>query len=162
MKKKVLSVVLSSTFAFGLFTFAPSSQAAANEGVNPVVIDKEKLPSKTFSPLPLDPNNKGLAGGPYYSANSGQYALGGTWSMSDAYTSSSKSSKKSIDRIYAKTKHYVDGGSVGSRADDQYNSSHAGAEVNKGTWFVGDDEVYGEHIFTQSGYQTWKTETYGA
>ncbi|HDX9630432.1 TPA: hypothetical protein ROY30_004157 [Bacillus cereus] len=162
MKKKIIPVLLSSTFALGLITFAPSSQASANEGVSPVVHDNEKLPSKTFSPLPLDSKITNYAAGPHYSAKSGQYALGGTWSTSDSYTSSSKSKRKSIDRIYAKTKHYVDGGSVGSKADDQYNASHAGAEVNKGAWYIGDDEVYGEHIFANKGYQTWKTETYGS
>ncbi|WP_426934482.1 hypothetical protein [Bacillus wiedmannii] len=162
MKKKVIPVLLSSTFALGLFTFAPSSQASAKEVVNPVVYDKEKKPYKSFSPQPLDPNSNSLAAAPVYTAHSGQYALGGTWSTSDAYTSTSETAKKAIDRIYAKTKHYVDGGSVGSRADEQYNASHAGAEVNKGAWYVGDDEVYGEHVFQHSGYQTWRTETYAS
>lgn len=158
MKKAILGISLASALLLPTGAFAESQQVVKSE-----VYDKEKVPNKEFTPKSLNPNEKNsLAAVPYWSANSGQYALGGTWSTSDSYTSSSKSAKKAINRIYAKTKHYVDGGLRGSKSDNQYSASHAGADVNKGNWIVGDDEVYGEHAFEHSGYQSWYPETYGS
>lgn len=132
--------------------------AATEPAMKSEVLDTEKIPSKAFTPQSLSPDVRAAA--PYWEAQSGQYTLGGTWTMSDSYTSSSMSSKKSINRIYAKTKHYVDGGLRGSSSDNQYNANHAGANVNKGQWLVGDDEVYGEHAFEHNGFQSWYPETY--
>ncbi|PEX80710.1 hypothetical protein [Bacillus cereus] len=155
MKKAILGISLASALLLPTGAFAESQQVVKSQ-----VYDKEKVPNKEFTPQPLNPSFNTLAAVPYWSANSGQYALGGTWSTSDSYTSSSKASKKAINKIWAKTKHYVDGGFRGSKTDTQYNASHAGAEVNKGSWIVGDDEVYGEHGFEHSGYQSWYPETY--
>ncbi|MGG1168354.1 MULTISPECIES: hypothetical protein [Bacillus cereus group] len=160
VKKAILGFSLASALLIPTGAFA-DSQENSQQVVKKEVYDNNKLPEKNFTPQSLNPNEKNsLAAAPYWRAKSGQYSLGGTWSTSDSYTSSSMSAKKSITRIYAKTKHYVDGGFRGSKADEQYNTSHAGAEINKGAWIVGDDEAYGDHQFELSGYQSWYTETY--
>ncbi|PEX80711.1 hypothetical protein [Bacillus cereus] len=134
---------------------------AEEKKIESTVYDKDKVSSKSFTPAPLNPSFNTLAAAPYYSAKSTfTYASGGV-STSDAYTSSSKTSKKQINYIYAKAKVYVNGVYKKSASEGNYNSSHAGAQTFAGeTWFE-DGETYGNHKFQHSGYQTWEPETYG-
>ncbi|EJV57214.1 hypothetical protein BWGOE4_56770 [Bacillus mycoides] len=157
MKKIIASL---SAAAFLILPFNGLVQAEEKK-VESTVHDKAKVSSKSFSPASLNPNANTLAAAPYYAAKSTfSYSNGGI-STSDSYTSSSRSSKKSIDYIYAKAKIYVNGIFKTSSSEGNYNSSHAGAQGFAGeTWFE-DGETYGNHKFQHSGYQTWEPDTYG-
>ncbi|PEZ59249.1 hypothetical protein CN372_24295 [Bacillus anthracis] len=161
MKKTITSLSMIALLSFPIQSFAQENETVSEKKVPEIVHDVERKALKTFSPAPLDPNNKGLAGGAYYVAYSDFTQTGGASSISDAYTNSNQSSKKTIDYIYAKAKGYINGIYKDTGTDAQYNSSHAGAKVYIGNNFWDDGETYGTHEFKLSGYQTWQTETYG-
>ncbi|MCH4567569.1 hypothetical protein [Bacillus sp. ES1-5] len=161
MKKTISALSLVALLSFPIHSFAQENETVSNEQVPKTVYDVERKALKTFSPASLDPNNKGLAGGAHYVAFSDFTQTGGASSVSDAYTNSNQTNKKSIDYIYAKTKGYVNGIYKDTATDAQYSSSHAGAKVFISNNFWDNGEAYGNHEFRLSGYQTWKTETYG-
>lgn len=155
--------LLACSFVCLLSVMTPQTFAANNISVPTVVNDTAKVAEKSFQPKPISSQVTTLAASssPMWYANSFIAWNDVATSSSDSYTDSTKTTKNKINRIYAQTRCYVNGGFQGNSTDDQANSSHAGAGYQASASVWDDVESYGHHIFELNGYQTWTPDTYG-
>lgn len=166
MKNKYLTAIFSTLIGTSLLLSFPSENVQAKsikaEQIPSSVVDTQRLPEKEFTPKLIANNNISTlsASAPYWTAKSTFSGSTGA-TTSDSYGSSDKSTRYSIDHIYAKARVYVNGVFKSEDYDDQYNTSRAGASVYAQTNFWDDGETFGLHKFEESGYQSWYPDTYG-
>lgn len=163
--KKLLSIV---TCFLLLVISIPTNVFAAevNTTIN-AVYDTRKLPQKSYSPKQVR-NVKGLSilnstinySSLFWSATAGYASQVGATAYSDSYTSSNKSTRAPIDHIYAKVTAYVSGSFQGSKTDNEWDTSRAGACVGVLKSFWQNEETYGNHTFEESGFESWYPDTY--
>lgn len=164
MKKAVATIAI---ILLSVSSISLTANASGNKIVPSAVVDTEKVPHKEFQPQLLDNQQNTLraaAVGPHWVADSScdeGYFSDNVLSYSASYTDSTKSTRKQIDRIYARLTVYNEKAFAASGTDDQSNSSYAGAtaSVHFNPWE--DGESYGTHKFEHAGYQSWYPETYG-
>ncbi|GGJ16112.1 hypothetical protein [Paenibacillus hunanensis] len=161
-----MSAVLGLSFAINAngeeskdpYSFAPDQLSATD------IVDTSKAAEKEFSPSPINSQGQGIASAaaaPYYVARS-DFSGSTAESISESFTDSTKSKRKNIDHIGARTVAYLNKGFVGERSSHQYNENQAAAIVsNIPNTIFGDGETYGHHVFEHAGYTTWYPESYG-
>ena len=168
--KRFLAIALSLILVFSVCEVYAYTENPNKVKVSKKVYDIRKIPEKSFSPkaIKIDPSgevtinaSQGGSGYWWYAISVWDKTSQRATSASLSFTDSTKSTKKTIDYIAADTRLYRDGGLVGSGSDSHTNSSQAGARFDYDE-FAGfsDYEVYGNHTFEQSGYQSWYAETY--
>lgn len=169
MKKKVLTAIYSALIGTSLLlAFQTENVQAQNmdkEKTPTAVVDTRKLPEKNFKPQRISNESQSstlaaTSSGPYWSAKSIFSGTYGTTS-SDSYGDSTKTTRYSIDHIYAKARIYVGQTFRAENYDDQYSTSRAGITVGTQVSFWEDGENFGLHKFEHSGYQSWYPESYG-
>jgi hypothetical protein len=171
MKKTLVScLALTSIFAFSVDN--SESVYAASSSVPDKVEQKFVNESATFTPLSTSDGSSradtlpggGDASGPYwhatYTFNDPLFGSPEAGAYSNSWTSTSESSRMAIDRIYAKARLYNNGGIYSSKVDDNTNSSYAGAVISNWPTSYSGTELYTNHIFQESGYQSWYPEGY--
>ena len=175
MKKKIifLVTVLVVMFAFTATAFAANiedsniAKAKTENSIyatNNTVYDFRQISFKSFSPSKI--NNNGLTlnatatGRMWYVYSEAGNTLCKTWSKSTS--NGLGSTGWQIDRIYAKGKTYVNSGLKKSLTDDEDDASYAGVSFNPKAGMLDDVEQYGNHIFEETGYTSWNTESYNA
>ncbi|MEK3759649.1 hypothetical protein MKZ07_14470 [Paenibacillus sp. FSL P4-0338] len=156
-KRKVVTLLLGSAILLSpTNVFALST----DQTIPLVVFDTAQLQEKSFEPANTNTGAKlSAALTPHWTAKTTVTYNSGATSVSDSFTDSSKRTRLTIDRIYAKVKLYEDGGHIGSAEDDQSNLSHAGAQFGSGA-SASNTEAYGAHKFEHAGFQSWYPETF--
>ncbi len=155
--------VVSSVLAVSILALPSISFAAGDPEIEKELL---KEPANGVSVVVTTPEleqpQNGIAAAtaaPYYRGQSKVYAIGGVSSFSDVFTDYTQVQTLSIDRVYVKSKQYINGIYTQSAVDDQKKASHAGIYVAYGARTIGDQEVLGEHKFEQTGYKVTILET---
>lgn len=161
--KKMTSSILSGLVAISLLTAPTVSFASSGSETEAELLKQpaDGISIITTNPEPDGTLAKGVAAAtvPFYRGQSKVYAIGGVSSFSDVFTDSSQATPMSIDRVYVKSKQYVDGYYANFAIDDRKRASHAGIYVKYGARPTGNQEVLGEHKFEQTGFKVVTLET---
>lgn len=173
MKKIISGALIALMLSASSFAFADTdinnqaidiNSLGYGQSTENAVFDTEKIPYKEFSPTTTENSDSisALAStAPHWTAHSDVSTLGVGSSYSESWTDSSKSKRKNIDHLGARSVVYLNQGYVGTDSDHKYNDSQARSVIDSKSGIAGDVEVYGYHAFDHTGYTSWFPDTYG-